>query len=169
MNWTRVAVASIAAVGIAASAFLVLRAEERPSGPGMPDPRPRPDAGSATSPGPARLAPPMAGTTSPSTEPPRRPDGVAPTPQQQAKLAVDQARDTWGATCNRDPRVDRRPLSFRVRLVFDAQGREVIRSVIADQKSPQPISNCLARVAAGTLRIAPPGRPVTVIVPLTIP
>jgi hypothetical protein len=82
---------------------------------------------------------------------------------------VDRVRDQLLAGCRRDLGETRTPLSFRVRLVFDPQGREVIRSVTADQKSPQPIANCLSRVAAGTLRIPPTGRTVTTVVPLSIP
>ncbi|MGA8890409.1 MAG: hypothetical protein WB493_02490 [Anaeromyxobacteraceae bacterium] len=168
MNWTRVAVASILAVGIAASAFLALRPDEGPPPSAAPDSRMRPEA--PPGPGSARPAPPVAGTTSPSPPgPARRPDGAATTPQQQAALAVDRVRDQLLAGCRRELGETRTPLSFRVRLVFDAQGREVIRSVTADQKSPQPIANCLARVAAGTLRIPPTGRTVTTVVPLSIP
>jgi hypothetical protein len=92
-----------------------------------------------------------------------------PPAREQAELEVNRIRETLLAGCDRELRSAPRPLSFRLRLVFDANGHEIIRSVSAEQKSPQAIANCLSRVAAGTLRIQPTGRTVTTVVPLTIP
>jgi len=170
MNWTRIAVAATVALGVAASAFLALRPEDRPAtSPSHASPGP-PENGAAPRAVPALPPPPVPGQ--PSTPPPaqpRRADGPAPAPRQQAELEVNRIRDRLIAGCDRELRAAPRPLSFRIRLVFDANGREIIRSVSADQKSPQPIANCLTRVAAGSLRIEPTGRTVTTVVPLTIP
>jgi hypothetical protein len=170
MNWTRVAVASIVAVGIGASAFLALRSDDRPPAPTPPDSRSRPEGPPAPGPTPVRPAPPAAGAPSPAPpDPAKRPDGADPASRREAESEVARIRDKLLASCEGELRAAQPPLSFRVRLVFDAQGREIIRSVTADQKSPQAIANCLSRVAAGTLRIPPTGKTVTTVVPLSIP
>jgi hypothetical protein len=170
MNWTRLAVVATVALGVVASAFLALRPEDRPAGlPARDSPAP-PEVVASPGATPARPPPPSLPTPSPAPPPSARPpDGASTTVRQQAEAEVARIRDRLVAGCAADLRDTRSPLSFRVRLVFDATGREVIRSVTADQRSPQPIANCLTRVAAGTLRVPPPGRTVTVIVPLTIP
>lgn len=171
MNWTRIAVVATIALGIGASAFLALRPEDRPASvPGHDAPLP-PDGGAlprATA--PRAPPPPVPGTPSRTgTDAARRPDGAVPPAREQAELEVGRIRDQLLAGCERELRDARPPLSFRLRLVFDANGHEIIRSVSAEQKSPQAIANCLSRIAAGNLRIQPTGRTVTTVVPLTIP
>ncbi len=170
MNWTRLAVVATVALGVGASAFLALRSDDRPSGHPARESPPATEGGTAPRPVPVRPPPLASGAPSLAPLPPATPPDASPAaPRQQAQLALEGIREELVAGCSRELGDARTPLAFRVRLVFDGTGREVIRSVMAEQKSPQPISNCLARVAAGKLRIAPPGRTVTVIVPLTIP
>jgi hypothetical protein len=173
--WARIAVAILVAAG-AAVLLLQLRAGE------VDAPAVHPPLTSADSAPPARAqanppgrlasadpAPADAAPAAPVAGAPASSPGIGERLHREASEGVERLRGEMMNRCGDTMAGERKPMRFRVQLTFDATGTEIARSVVAEQRSPQRISNCLTLASPGSLRVTPPGVDVSTTVRLTLP
>lgn len=100
----------------------------------------------------------------------RKPPMDAPAPPPDlvriVRSALEPLRLEWRAACWKAPPAS----SHMIELAFDASGQEIARSILDERgRSRDDVTVCLREQPYKALRIAPPGTPVTLRLPLAFP